>query len=111
MSSLTSRGASKIWNERLRQQMPVKKGGEGYTERNDEQYEDGQLIMAAIAYCEESLLKGNGKWKWPGRRLGWDEFSFKPKDPISNLVRAGALIAAEIDRLLEKEQGEQNDKN
>lgn len=32
---------------------------------------------------------------WP-----WEEEDYKPKDEISNLVRAGALIVAEIDRLI-----------
>lgn len=32
--------------------------------------------------------------EWPWARCGW-----KPKDRRSNLVRAGALIAAELDRM------------
>jgi len=36
--------------------------------------------------------------EWP-----WEFESWKPKDPLADLVKAGALIAAEIDRLQRKE--------
>lgn len=35
-------------------------------------------------------------WLWP-----WGVEYWKPKDPLTNLVRAGALVAAAIDRYLE----------
>lgn len=35
--------------------------------------------------------------KWP---VGWDEKWWKPTTPVRDLVKAGALIAAEIDRRL-----------
>ena len=56
---------------------------------------DGDLTMAAVAYalhapgdpcCSASM--------WP-----WDTASFKPKDRRRNLIRAAALLIAEIERM------------
>jgi len=83
-------GRGMIFDERARQEAE-----EGYNDRHDSEWIHGELADAAIAY----LLHGrNYKHQlpnfWP-----WDIAVFKPKDRIKNLVRAGALIAAEIDRL------------
>lgn len=75
---------------------------EGYCAAHDAGHCCGELASAGAFYalCAAEQAKG---WEgpfavnpdiWP-----WDSESFKPKDAISNLVRAGALIAAEIDRL------------
>jgi hypothetical protein len=78
-------GASLIAAERQRQ---IEQ--EGYSPEHDEHHGQGQLGMAAKAY-----LTGNGA-AWP-----WDEESWKPTgDVVRDLVKAGALIAAEIDRLM-----------
>jgi hypothetical protein len=57
---------------------------------------NGELIDAAICYAKDGpQLRHDGapeKWPWS---LSW----WKPKGRIRNLERAGALIAAEIDRL------------
>lgn len=75
---------------------------EGWTSEHDDQHAGGQLAQAGACYaawaecvcipehCEPKV----GQVVWP---FGADQF--KPKDRIRNLVRAGALIAAEIDRL------------
>ena len=76
-------GAGAIVAER-RRQIAI----EGLTAANDDRYTGGELILAASCYL--------GRGEWPKTWLiNW----FKPKDRRSNLVRAGALIAAEIDRL------------
>ena len=70
---------------------------EGWTAEHDDQHDTGQLIAAAICYA----LNARG-WRttadmvrlWP-----WDDRWFKPGDYRRDLVKAGALIAAEIDRL------------
>ena len=83
-------GAELIREERRRQ---VEE--EGWTAKKDQQWQRGELVDAAIAYCHASQHQNFTAlivWPWT---LDW----WKPKDPIRNLVRAGALIAAEIDRL------------
>jgi len=69
--------------------------GEGCTSEHDDQHTDGSLKQAAIAY-----LGGT----WP---KSWSRQGDKRKEhgPIRRLVIAGALIAAEIDRLLRRHQG------
>ncbi len=77
---------------------------EGYTTKHDDQHKDFEMGKAAESYLACVVTPDeegdeNGKirptWTWP-----WDEKSWKPSpDPVRNLVKAGALIAAEIDRL------------
>lgn len=89
-------GAEMILAERRRQ---VAYDGEDWTLEHDDTHDQGELVAAAIIYANPPLGSG---WApedeapdgWP-----WEPESYKPKDQISNLVRAGALIAAEIDRL------------
>lgn len=93
--------------ERLRQIQE-----EGYTANHDDQFTDGELVSAAIAYAlatskdAESRIKGMAEnteasaW-WPH---DWDTQAWKPKDTISNLRRAVAFLMAEIDRLLRAEE-------
>jgi len=73
---------------------------ENWTPEHDSEHARGELARAAMAYIEADENDAPGimftaafdLWPWA---LKW----WKPKDRISNLVRAGALIAAEIDRL------------
>lgn len=79
-----------IATERHRQ-----KTKEGYDPAHDDQHVDGEIGEAAAAY-----LHGDGSW-WP-----WDTNGFKPwGGRTRNLVVAGALIAAEIDRIQRLEAG------
>jgi hypothetical protein len=92
-------GADQIAAERQRQIIQ-----EGWTPEHDEEHDAGQLAAAGAAYAMNAAdqlhpySQGDGKnqpplcWPWSGE---W----WKPKDPLRDLVRAGALIAAEIDRL------------
>lgn len=72
---------------------------EGWTTEHDDEHDEGEMAHAAAAYCmtADSTRAGrdNGEVWWP-----WHKKWFKPKGPVRDLVRAGALIAAEIDRLL-----------
>ena len=84
-------GAELIAAERAAQE-----SREGYNPAHDDEHDDRSLLLAGITYA---VLEANGDvgaaeqwWPWPLRE-------FNPKDPMRNLVRAGALIAAEIDRL------------
>lgn len=75
---------------------------EGYSMERDRQYPPEELVEAAIAYAIPEWLRWSVKgdtlecqW-WP-----WPQESFKPSpdNRIRELTKAGALIAAEIDRL------------
>lgn len=84
---------------------------EGWTPEHDAEHTEGELLEAGMSYAHavryqyeaESLevIKVHAQAKtipWP-----WDIAWWKPsEDPIRNLVKAGALIAAEIDRLQRK---------
>ncbi len=84
-------GAQLIATER-RRQIKV----EGWTARHDDGHAYGELALAAQCYAESELRKGGD----PERAWPWNLEWWKPSnDPIRNLVKAGALIAAEIDRL------------
>lgn len=85
-----SSGAELISAERKRQ-MEI----EGWTPEHDDQHQYGELILAARCYIESK----SGQFNFNKRMWPWDSKWWKPKDRISNLVRAGALIASEIDRL------------
>lgn len=94
-------GAELIAQERRRQ---IDK--EGFSATHDDRHEHGELVLAAIAYAEADEVDLGSIFTaafsfWP-----WDACWWKPRDRISNLIRAGALIAAEIDRLQRKSQVE-----
>jgi hypothetical protein len=96
---LTSGGAGQIYAERQRQIE-----AEGWTSEHDDNYILAELTCAAMDYCDSArkrvlgasdihTLRDGNYWRW--NRDWW-----KPSlDPVRNLVKAGALIAAEIDRL------------
>ena len=80
---------------------------EGWSPEHDDEHDAGQLVDAARAYtwaalCEVKFGANSQDLKllpndWPKE---WDKGRWKPSDdPIRNLTKAGALIAAEIDRL------------
>lgn len=88
-------GIRLITEERLRQIAE-----EGWTAEHDDQHVNSELLSAAVCYVDEThgdmsaQLTANVQGLWP-----WDDSWWKPEGPIRNLVKAGALIAAEIDRL------------
>lgn len=61
---------------------------EGWTADHDDEYTKGQLAAAATCYVTGFPLY------WPWLRSWW-----KPTTRRRNLVKAGALILAEIERL------------
>lgn len=72
---------------------------EGWTEEHDDEHAGGELGNAAAAYLvlSSTSIDRPGdliRTLWP-----WDWSWWKPKDRRRNLVRAGALIVAEIERL------------
>lgn len=72
---------------------------EGWTEAHDDQHINGEMAGAAACYT----LQATKHWMsgaativrlWP-----WDTAWWKPTDARRDLVKAGALIVAEIERL------------
>ena len=91
---IKTRGAKLIAAERRRQQTM-----ECLSAEHDAQWTNGELALAAIVYA---CPPRRNKWRLMLRRMlwPWDSGWWKPRTRIRDLVRAGALIAAEIDRLL-----------
>lgn len=73
---------------------------EGWTPEHDDQHRQGELGYAAACYAVppawalRSLLLQEGAPSW------WKPAGDSPDGRIRDLEKAGALIAAEIDRLL-----------
>lgn len=83
-----------IGNERARQV-----GVEGWGPKHDDEHAGGELAKAAATYAlyageQRYDAHGNPPRLWP-----WDADWWKPKDKRRDLIRAGALIVAEIERL------------
>ena len=79
---------------------------EGWTPEHDDEHDDGTLIAAALSYAEVATEQARPHFAGEDREWGtridwpWDASWWKPsEEPIRNLMKAGALIAAEIDRL------------
>lgn len=78
---------------------------EGWTPEHDDRYVNGDLASAASCYvinvCEGGDPEGEGRppFGWP-----WSAEWWKPTDRRRDLVKAGALILAEIERLDRIEQ-------
>lgn len=109
---MTPTGAEQIQAERHRQLLD-----EHFDAAHDDWHADSELVLAATAYAVEGVpdhtvietpdglviekvVSNIPPTWWP-----WDKSWWKPSDdPIPNLVKAGALIAAEIDRLQRAER-------
>jgi hypothetical protein len=86
-------GAELIAAERARQTAE-----EGWTLEHDAEHTDDELARAAACYAMPAMYRAYVDpmcpADWPWHRGHW-----KPGNRIRELVKAGALIAAEIDRL------------
>jgi hypothetical protein len=67
---------------------------EGWTENHDDEHSVGELAMAGASYAIADNLPNRAQEIWP-----WGMNWWKPTDRRRNLVKAGALILAEIERL------------
>ncbi len=77
---------------------------EGWTPEHDAKYNYHELARAAACYATPGYLrvKINGQpCGWPFSKDWWKP---SPQDRKRELVKAGALIAAELDRLIQSEQ-------
>lgn len=86
-----TRGADLIAAERRRQVE-----AEGWTPEHDAEHASDDLATAAACYALPEWRRSHYSLPWP-----WDMQWWKPTpdDRVRELVKAGALIAAEIDRL------------
>lgn len=76
--------------ERQRQQSV-----EGWTPEHDDQYGKSQLLWASSCYLLNTIQPFNRiPMDWP-----WDSSWWKPTNSRRDLVKAGALILAEIERI------------
>lgn len=95
---VTTQGAVDVLEERRRQV-----DSEGWSFDHDQQHNLFELAKAAACYAdcvaehfdiEEEYEVIEVPTDWP-----WDDKWWKPKNPRRDLVRAAALIIAEIDRI------------
>jgi len=75
--------------------------GEGWTPEHDDKHDRGEMAYAAACYALQTRSGVGMGWLhdiidrlWP-----WSAEWWKPKTKRANLVRAGALILAEIERI------------
>lgn len=100
-------GAARISYERARQQIE-----EGYgAGHDDRQNGDGDLLRAAESYLAAGYKRSDTRKDGPIQLASWpwESSHWNPShDRVRNLEIAGALIAAEIDRILRarKQKGE-----
>ena len=109
-----SRGVDLIAEERRRQIQQ-----EGWTPEHDAEHANDDLVHAAVSYALPEAERGSksvpmqyrasGRWESVQREVPslwpWSACFWKPtsNDRVRELVKAGALIAAEIDRLQKME--------
>lgn len=70
---------------------------EGWTPVHDDEHSDGSLAQAAACYAlhaQNIAISCGDSTIWP-----WAKKWFKPKDRRRDLVRAAALLIAEIERM------------
>jgi hypothetical protein len=92
--------------ELIRQERERQVKVEGWSAAHDDGHVLGELARAAACYAIAGVWEVKSRqmgtiqnmlgWIWPAT---WDTKWWKPRGNVANLVRAGALIAAEIDRL------------
>lgn len=92
MSDEKKDGAALIAAERLRQ-----RGQEGWTPAHDDDHTDHELERAAAWYALPAIWRKKIRCLWPWEPRWWKP---TPGDRVHELVKAGALIAAAIDREL-----------
>ncbi len=83
-------GIEQITEERVKQITKY-----GYTGYHDVGYKNKELLFGALAYLNTAIYgSGPGKEDWP-----FPEEYYKDEGYVESLKKAGAFIAAELDRL------------
>lgn len=93
LEAIMSFGLELIAEERQRQIE-----SEGWTDQHDDGHYSEELARAAACYATPKFWRSSAVLNvlWPWRQTWWKP---TPNDRIRELAKAGALIAAEIDRL------------
>ncbi len=92
-----TRATRDVIAERLRQQTE-----EGFDAAQDDKYREGELPSAAACYAEFASYSDDTRARHAGRPItGWPWAAdwWKPTSRRRDLVKAAALIIAEIERL------------
>lgn len=92
MKTTTRKVLEQIFTERRRQ---INKEGWS-TVHDDLDHEEGTLAAAAACYAGRAFGKRKSR---PPAGWPWSDEWWKPKTPRRDLIRAGALIVAEIEKL------------
>lgn len=90
MHKLSGKSTYDVLAERNRQLT-----AEGYSEAHDDKHISGQIAMGAAAYLAAStghFAQANSMWPWEHRY-------FKSHGDERDLVKAGAMVLAELDRI------------
>lgn len=90
------RGKLTIGIERIAKERQRQIDEEGWTPGHDDEHQNNQMPLAAICYVKSALGWPSASKLWPPS-WSWKWWTPGP-DPIRDLEKAGALIAAEIDR-------------
>lgn len=70
---------------------------EGWTPEHDDAHSNGELAQAAACYARQAVSRASAlaiPLSWP-----WEDGWWKPGSHRRNLVKAAALMVAEIERL------------
>jgi hypothetical protein len=89
---VTAQASIDVVDERVRQMI-----AEDWDYEHDDQYIGGELRNAAVCYAVQGRNpydQGEVPMRWP-----WGDDDWKPKSYRENLVRAAALLIAEIERI------------
>lgn len=122
---MSNKGKNKNGIEIIAEERRRQISEEGWTPEHDDQHTDGELAEAASTYAASCNLSTrlpemiNGKefprkvtvlrhTRWP---FDYDWFKPTPNDRVRELAKAGALIAAEIDRLKRLEKVDDSKKD
>jgi hypothetical protein len=88
-------GATLFADERRRQ---IER--EGYTPEHDAHHAGCEMVVAAMSYANGALIGPGVEHTFPPEEWPWQLQDWNPTaDPVPNLVKAGALLAAEVDRI------------
>lgn len=95
-AALASQATKDVLTERERQ-----KSVEGWTEEHDDEHSNAEMSAAAAAYAFNAYTTSSFR-AYAADPLGfwpWDIEWWKPTTPRRDLIKAAALILAEIDRI------------
>ena len=95
MSTVNLKNTMKTGIEQINEERTKQIDKYGYSPSHDSNYKNKELLFAALAYINTAIYgSGSGSEDWP-----FEIKFFHDDGYVENLKKAGALIAAELDRL------------